>query len=79
MAKQSVHFFDKETTKELIKQACYLTKEIHIFKFLICSMTAGAFITFGALFSVLLASGINIPGYVRLLEGFGFSTGFFDV
>ncbi len=43
------------------------------------AMLAGAFITTGALLSVLLAAGASSEGAVRLLEGFGFSAGFFFV
>ncbi|MFV2039545.1 MAG: formate/nitrite transporter family protein, partial [Acidimicrobiales bacterium] len=46
---------------------------------LILSMLAGGFITIGALFSVLIAAGTHNPGVQRLLEGFGFSVGFFLV
>lgn len=43
------------------------------------AMLAGGFITMGALLSVLLAAGASSEGAVRLLEGFGFSAGFFFV
>lgn len=46
---------------------------------LVLSMLAGGFITLGALFSVLVASGTTNEGLIRLLEGFGFSVGFFLV
>ena len=39
----------------------------------------GFFIGMGALVSILLASGVGTPGPQRLLEGFGFSAGFFFV
>jgi formate transporter len=39
----------------------------------------GFFIGMGALVSILLASGVGTPGTTRLLEGFGFSAGFFFV
>jgi formate/nitrite transporter len=42
-------------------------------------MIGGAFITAGALFSVLLGSGFESPGARHLVEGFGFSVGFFFV
>lgn len=48
-------------------------------RILILAFLAGAFITVGALFSALLAAGSPIPGLERLLEGVGFSTGFFFV
>lgn len=46
---------------------------------LVLAMIAGAFITVGALFSVLLAQGIESSGIRRLALGIGFSTGFFFV
>ena len=48
-------------------------------KILVLGILGGAFITTGALFSVLLATGIHSPGVERLLEGLGFSSGFFFV
>lgn len=46
---------------------------------LVLSMLAGGFITVGALFSTLIATGTENEGVKRLLEGFGFSVGFFLV
>lgn len=46
---------------------------------LVLAMMGGAFVTVGALFSVLLAVGIRSPGAERLVEGLGFSAGFFFV
>ncbi len=46
---------------------------------LILSVMAGGFITVGALFSTLIATGTENEGVTRLLEGFGFSAGFFLV
>jgi formate/nitrite transporter FocA (FNT family) len=45
----------------------------------VMSMYAGALIAAGALFSVLLGAGVASEGPRRLLEGLGFSTGFFFV
>ncbi|MDH3755420.1 MAG: formate/nitrite transporter family protein, partial [Acidimicrobiia bacterium] len=45
----------------------------------VLSIMAGAFIAVGALFSTLVASGVETVGVQRLLEGFGFSVGFFLV
>ena len=45
----------------------------------ILAMMGGFFIGMGALTSILLASGVGTPGTQRLLEGFGFSAGFFFV
>jgi len=46
---------------------------------LVLGILGGAFITTGALFSVLLGVGASSPGVARLLEGLGFSAGFFFV
>lgn len=46
---------------------------------LVLGAIAGGFITVGALFSVLLGAGVDSPGPQRLLEGVGFSAGFFFV
>jgi formate transporter len=46
---------------------------------LVLGALAGGFITMGALFSLLLGSAVEAEGPKRLLEGFGFATGFFFV
>jgi formate transporter len=45
----------------------------------VLAFMGGFFIGMGALVSILLASGVGTPGTTRLLEGFGFSAGFFFV
>lgn len=57
------------------KRACAL----RVSQVLILSVMAGGFITIGALFSTLIATGTDNEGVTRLLEGFGFSVGFFLV
>ena len=57
------------------KRACSL----RVSQVLIVSTIAGRFITIGALFSTLIATGTENEGLQRLLEGFGFSVGFFLV
>jgi formate transporter len=54
-------------------------ENLTIFKILVLAVMGGAFITAGALFSVLLASGFESYGARVLVEGLGFSTGFFFV
>ena len=46
---------------------------------LLLSTMAGGLITAGALFSTLIGTGTDNEGLQRLLEGFGFSVGFFAV
>lgn len=57
------------------QRACRRT----VFEVVVLSMLAGAFITIGALFSTLIATGTENEGLQRLLEGVGFSAGFFIV
>ncbi|ANH39601.1 putative formate transporter 1 [Nocardioides dokdonensis FR1436] len=57
------------------KRACGLRAH----QVLVLSVMAGGFITIGALFSTLIATGTDNEGVQRLLEGFGFSVGFFLV
>jgi formate transporter len=48
-------------------------------KILVLGIMGGAFIAAGALLSLLLGSGVASPGGRLLVEGFGFSAGFFFV
>lgn len=50
-----------------------------VWQMLVLAVMGGAFITAGALFAVLLAVGHATPGVVALVEGLGFSAGFFFV
>ena len=52
---------------------------LHPVQVFVLAMMGGFFIGMGALVSILLASGVGTPGPQRLLEGFGFSAGFFFV
>jgi formate/nitrite transporter FocA (FNT family) len=67
-----VHKVVQEMTKETWRNL----KGYTFLKALILSIMAGAFITFGALFSVLISAGIETTGIILLLQGFGFSVGF---
>ncbi|WP_421803852.1 formate/nitrite transporter family protein [Halobacillus salinus] len=40
------------------------------------ALTAGSFMTFGAVFSILLASGVETKGIYHLLSGLGFASGY---
>ncbi|MCD5322871.1 MULTISPECIES: formate/nitrite transporter family protein [Pontibacillus] len=42
----------------------------------ILALTAGSFMTFGALFSILLAIEVEVKGFYHLLSGFGFAAGY---
>jgi hypothetical protein len=52
-------------------------RELSAVQILVLAAIGGAFITVGALFSLLLGAGVRSPGPQRLLEGLGFSAGFF--
>ena len=48
-----------------------------VFQVFLLACMAGGFIAMGALFSVLLAQGTETAGIKLLLQGLGFSAGFF--
>jgi formate transporter len=54
-------------------------EHLSVLQLLVLGVIGGGFITMGALFSLLLAEGIEAEGPKRLIEGFGFSAGFFFV
>lgn len=64
---------------EMTRETWQNLKGFTFLKALILSIMAGAFITFGALFSVLLSAGVEMTGPSLFLQGFGFSVGFFMV
>jgi formate transporter len=64
---------------ELGAHGAHRLRTLTVPKVLVLGILAGAFITTGALFAALLATGTDNPGVERLLEGFGFSAGFFFV
>ncbi len=45
----------------------------------VLAITGGCFVTLGALFSLLLSQGVATPGLQLLLQGLGFSAGFFMI
>lgn len=64
---------------EMAEVGAKRVREMSVPKVIGLSMIAGAFITAGALFSTLIAAGTEVEGVRRMLEGFGFSVGFFLV
>lgn len=64
---------------EMADHGLHRLQTLSVWRILVLAMMAGAFVTAGALFSVLLAVGLNAPGSERLAEGLGFSAGFFFV
>ena len=61
------------------RHACRRVETLSSLQIFLLSVLGGAFIAAGALFATLLATGIRTPGVERLVEGFGFSAGFFFV
>lgn len=73
-------FLDVEhVVGEITRETTDHIQRYTIGKIFVLAMLAGAFITFGALFSVLLSTGVKTLGLKFLLQGFGFSVGFFMV
>ncbi|MEM9561100.1 MAG: formate/nitrite transporter family protein [Actinomycetota bacterium] len=64
---------------ELSDAGANRARTLSVGKVMVLSMIAGAFITVGALLAVLLIADVTASGPRRLLEGFGFSVGFFIV
>ena len=64
---------------EMAETAAHRARSLTTPKVLVLSMLAGAFIVVGALFSVFLGAGVETEGLKSLLEGLGFSVGFFLV
>jgi formate/nitrite transporter len=48
-------------------------------RMVVLALLGGAFVTFGALFSIVIGAGITAEGPSRLVEGFGFSAGYYFV
>ncbi len=74
------NFLDVEyVVKEMTQDTVDHIQRYSVGKIILLSIMAGAFITFGAYFSVLISAGIETTGLKLLLQGFGFSVGFFMV
>ncbi|MBI1375988.1 MAG: formate/nitrite transporter family protein [Frankiales bacterium] len=63
----------------MAREGAHRLSDLNSVRVFALAMLGGAFITVGALFSVLLATGASGSGAFYLLEGLGFSTGFFFV
>ena len=55
----------------------FLTRSVG--QILVLALAGGMFVTLGALFSLLLSDGFSAPGAKLLMQGLGFSTGFFMI
>ncbi|WP_051119563.1 formate/nitrite transporter family protein [Gillisia sp. CAL575] len=69
----------QDVVSEMSRETISNTLKLSPLKALILSVLAGMFITFGALFSILISAGVETLGISLLLQGFGFSVGFFMV
>ncbi len=73
------HLAPDDVLVELAEAGSRRAMNLSVLQVLILSTIAGGFITIGALFSTLIATGTDNEGVKKLLEGFGFSVGFFLV
>ncbi|MFN0143265.1 MAG: formate/nitrite transporter family protein [Mycobacterium sp.] len=64
---------------ELSRYGIHRIRDTSIPQIIVLSLMGGGFITMGALFSVLLSEQVQTLGPRYLLQGFGFSAGFFFV
>lgn len=69
----------RDVVGEMTRETWRNLHELTILKAFILSVMGGSFITFGALFSILLSAGVQPMGVSLLLQGLGFSAGFFMV
>jgi formate transporter len=69
----------REVAQEICRETCEHIHTLSAPRILALAMLGGAFITMGALFSILLSTGIEAKGLQLLMQGLGFSTGFFLV
>ena len=72
------HLSPPEVLQAMHREASWLFNLKHA-KVFILAMTGGGFVTMGALFSVLLSADVEVTGLKLLLQGLGFSTGFYMV
>jgi formate/nitrite transporter FocA (FNT family) len=64
---------------ELSRYGIHRIRDTSVSQIIVLSVMGGGFITMGALFSVLLSEQVQTLGPRYLLQGFGFSAGFFFV
>ena len=68
-----------DVAQEICREACEHIHTLSAPRILVLAILGGAFITMGALFSILLSTGVETHGLQLLLQGIGFSVGFFLV
>jgi formate/nitrite transporter FocA (FNT family) len=64
---------------EMAKAGAERVDSLSTVRILVLAAMGGGFVTVGALLSVLVAAAVSTPGPARLLEGLGFSAGFYFV
>ncbi|AOM00682.1 formate/nitrite transporter family protein [Cobetia marina] len=69
----------RDVAQEICREACEHIHTLSAPRILVLAILGGAFITMGALFSILLSTGVETHGLQLLLQGVGFSVGFFLV
>ena len=69
----------EQVIDELSRYGVHRIRDTSIPQIVVLAMMGGGFITLGALFSVLLSEQVQAMGPRYLLQGFGFSAGFFFV
>lgn len=77
--REPVYLPPEEVLREMAEFGSERARGLSTSRVMVLSILAGGFITVAALFSVLIAAGQENEGLERLLEGFGFSAGFFFV
>ncbi|TCJ26784.1 formate/nitrite transporter family protein [Halomonas sp. GDM18] len=69
----------RDVAQEICRETCEHIHTLSAPRILVLATLGGAFITMGALFSILLSTGVETHGLQLLLQGIGFSVGFFLV
>ena len=78
-ARDPIYLPPEQVLREMAEFGSGRARTLTTSRVLVLSVLAGGFITVAALFAILLAAGQENEGLRRLLEGFGFSAGFFFV
>jgi formate transporter len=76
---QSQYLAPQAVLESMSDEARQRVQEASLGQNAVLALLGGAFITFGALFSVVLSTGVEAHGPKLLLQGLGFSAGFFFV
>ena len=69
----------RNVAQEICRESCENIHTLSALRILALAILGGGFISLGALFSILLSTGIETEGIQLVLQGLGFSVGFFLV